>query len=80
MEPTERRTFSLWGTAYALTQNVKLLRVAREPGQKAVFILDDTGDRASAALDAWWNSEPLVNGRALIAARAVLLDEITNIK
>lgn len=75
---TERRTVGLWASAYALTLGVKLLRVVKDPGQKAVFVLDDTDGIASSALNEWWNGQPVVNGRTLVAARSALLDEMTN--
>lgn len=74
----QRRTVGLWASAYAMTLGVKLLQVVRDPGQKAVFVLDDTGGQATAALNTWWNGQPIVNGRTLVAARSALLDEMTN--
>jgi hypothetical protein len=76
----ERKTVALWASAYALTRGVRLIRVERGQTHKAVIVLDDTEGQATEALEVWWCATPMVNGRSLIAARSVLLDEITNVQ
>jgi hypothetical protein len=80
MNPTTkvRRTSSLWAACVALCQGVRLLGVQRVVGQKAVWLLSDEDNKASAALQEWHQGEPLVSARAIIAARSILLDAILN--
>lgn len=77
-QTAQKRTNSLWPAAYCLTQGVKLLSTIKEPGQRAVWILDDADGKASAALADWYNGDPLVGARTFLAARSILLDATLN--
>lgn len=80
MNPTikVRRTSSLWAACVALCQGVKMLGIEKAVGQKAVWILNDEDGKASTALQEWYEGEPLVSARAMIAARSILLDAALN--
>lgn len=76
--PRTKRTNSLWPAAYCLTQGVKLLYAVKEPGQRAVWILDNTDGVAEQALTDWYQGDPQVGGRSFLAARSILLDATLN--
>ena len=80
MNPTTkvRRTSSLWAACVALCQGGRLLGVERVVGQKAVWLLSDEDNKASAALTDWYQGEPMVSVRAMLAARSILLDAALN--
>lgn len=77
-QPNTKRTNSLWPAAYCLTQGVKLLYAVKENGQRAIWIMDDTDQKATAALNDWYQGDPLVGGRSFLAARSILLDAAMN--
>lgn len=78
MANTVRKTSSLWAGVVALCQGVKLVGVVRESGNKAVWLLDDSEGKATAALAEWYEGNPLIGARDMLAARSILLDASLN--
>lgn len=77
MPARERLTWSLWGTAYALCQGVKLLRIDYD-GKKFTYVLSDDDGKATETLTAWRTGDPVVGGRTLLETRGFLLDQMNN--